>query len=77
MRGWATCSRRSCGRPSCASRVGRSSRPNSADLAVLKELIEAGKLRPVVGRTYRLDDTPEALRCVGEGHARGKVVITV
>jgi NADPH:quinone reductase-like Zn-dependent oxidoreductase len=51
--------------------------PNTKDLVILKDLIEAGKAKPVIDRTYRLSDTPEALRYLGEGHARGKVVITV
>ncbi|GMR11493.1 MAG: NAD(P)-dependent alcohol dehydrogenase [Anaerolineae bacterium] len=51
--------------------------PNNKDLVVLKELIEAGKVTPVIDRTYPLSDTPEAFRYLEEGHARGKVVITV
>lgn len=51
--------------------------PNRKDLAVLKELVESGKIRPVIDRTYALSDTPEALGYVDEGHARGKVVISV
>jgi NADPH:quinone reductase-like Zn-dependent oxidoreductase len=47
------------------------------DLMVLKELIEAGKVRPVIDRTYRLSETADAMRYLEEGHARGKVVITV
>ena len=47
------------------------------DLAVLCELLEAGKVTPVIDRKYQLSDAPEALRYLGEGHARGKVVITV
>jgi len=47
------------------------------DLAVLQELLEAGKVRPVIDRTYQLSEAPEALKYLGEGHARGKVVITV
>jgi NADPH:quinone reductase-like Zn-dependent oxidoreductase len=50
---------------------------NNRDLVVLKELIEAGKVTPVVDRTYPLSDTPEAFRYLEEEHARGKVVITV
>lgn len=53
------------------------STPNSQDLLVLKELIESGEVTPVIDRTYPLHETPEALRYVGRGHARGKVVITV
>ena len=48
-----------------------------ADLVVLKELIEAGKITPVIDRTYPLSQTPQAIGHVGEGHARGKVAITV
>jgi NADPH:quinone reductase-like Zn-dependent oxidoreductase len=51
--------------------------PNSADLVVLKELIEAGKVRPVIDRTYPLSETREAVRYMVEEHARGKVVIAV
>ena len=53
------------------------SKPNGEDLLVLKELIEAGKVTPVIGRTYPLSDVPEAIRQLEKGHARGKVVITV
>ncbi len=51
--------------------------PNRRDLLILKELIESGKITPVIDRTYPLRDTPEALGYVGKGHARGKVVVTV
>jgi NADPH:quinone reductase-like Zn-dependent oxidoreductase len=47
------------------------------DLIVLKELIEAGKVRPLIDRTYPLTETAEALRYLEAGHARAKVVITV
>jgi NADPH:quinone reductase-like Zn-dependent oxidoreductase len=47
------------------------------DLQALAELIEAGTVTPVVGKTYPLVETPEAVRYLAEGHARGKVVITV
>lgn len=50
---------------------------NHDDLVVLKELIEAGKVAPAIDRTYPLIESPQAIRYVGEGHARGKVVITV
>jgi NADPH:quinone reductase-like Zn-dependent oxidoreductase len=50
---------------------------NKEDLQFLKELIEAGKVTPVIDRTYPLSETPEAIGYVGEGHARGKVVIAV
>jgi NADPH:quinone reductase-like Zn-dependent oxidoreductase len=51
--------------------------PNNEDLATLKELIESGKVIPVVDRTYPLIEVPEALRYLEKGHARGKVAITV
>ncbi len=51
--------------------------PNNADLVVLKELIEAGKVTPVIDKTYPLSETPAAFRYLEEEHARGKVVITV
>lgn len=54
-----------------------SERPNRGDLLVLRELIESGKLTPVVGRTYPLSRTREAIAYFGEGHAEGKVVITI
>jgi NADPH:quinone reductase-like Zn-dependent oxidoreductase len=47
------------------------------DLIMLGDLIEAGKLRPVIERTYKLSDAADALRYLNEGHARGKLVITV
>ena len=53
------------------------STPNYEDLTVLKELVEAGKLTTVVDRSYPLSQVPEAMAYVGEGHARGKVVIAV
>ena len=54
-----------------------SSKPNQEDLQVLRELIEAGKLRPLVGRTYPLGEVPEAMRALEAGKTRGKIVITV
>ena len=50
---------------------------NQADLAVLTELMEAKKVTPVIDRTYTLSEVPAAIRYLEEGHARGKVVITV
>lgn len=47
------------------------------DLRLLKELIEAGKLTPVVDRTYPLNAAPEAIRYLEGGHVRSKVVVTV
>jgi NADPH:quinone reductase-like Zn-dependent oxidoreductase len=50
--------------------------PNKG-LADLKELIEAGKLVPIVDRTYQLSEVPEALRYFGEGRHKGKIVIAM
>ena len=52
-------------------------RSNQRDLVFMKELLEAGKVKPVINRCYRLSEVAEALRYYGEGHAQGKVVITV
>ncbi len=51
--------------------------PNTSDLVVLKQLIEAARMMPIINRTYPLTKTVEAIRQVAQGHARGKVVITV
>jgi len=51
--------------------------PRPADLAALADLIASGKLTPVIDRTYPLAQVPEALRHFGQGHTRGKIVITV
>ena len=47
------------------------------DLLFIKELIEAGKVTPVIDKCYSFSDIREALRYLGEGHARGKVVISM
>ena len=47
------------------------------DLAVLKELLESGRVTPVIEKQYELGEVPEAVGYVGAGHAQGKVVITV
>jgi NADPH:quinone reductase-like Zn-dependent oxidoreductase len=52
-------------------------KPNPEDLAVLAGMIESGQLRPVIDRTYGLADCAAALARQGEGHARGKTVVTV
>ncbi len=51
-------------------------RPSKEDLTVMRELMAAGKVTPVIDRRYRLSEVPEAIRYLEEGHARGKVVIT-
>ena len=50
---------------------------NQADLATLSELMQAGKLKSVIDKRYRLSEVPEAIRYLEQGHARGKVVITL
>ena len=53
------------------------SRENHEDMLVLKELIEAGKVTPAIDRTYPLTEAPQAIEYLQQGHARGKVLITV
>jgi NADPH:quinone reductase-like Zn-dependent oxidoreductase len=48
-----------------------------SDLAILGDMMQSGKVKPVIDRTYKLSELPEAIRYLEEGHARGKVVITV
>jgi NADPH:quinone reductase-like Zn-dependent oxidoreductase len=57
--------------------VGMLTKNSKEDLVLLRELLEAGKVTPVIERTYPLREVPEALSYIGEGHARGKIVITV
>jgi len=52
-------------------------RPNKEDLAVMRELMAAGKVTPVIDRRYSLSEVPEAIRYLEQKHARGKVVITL
>jgi NADPH:quinone reductase-like Zn-dependent oxidoreductase len=52
-------------------------KPNKKDLLAIKELLTAGKVRPVIDRCYLLDQVADAIRYLEEGHAQGKVVITV
>ncbi len=51
-------------------------KPNK-DLNIIKELFESGKIKPVVDRCFPLSETAEAFQYFGEGHFKGKVVITV
>jgi NADPH:quinone reductase-like Zn-dependent oxidoreductase len=48
-----------------------------SDLTILGDMMQSGKVKPVIDRTYKLSELPEAIRYLEEGHARGKVVITV
>jgi NADPH:quinone reductase-like Zn-dependent oxidoreductase len=50
---------------------------NKADIVVLRDLLEAGKATPVIDRQYELSKIADAFRYMGEGHAQGKIVITV
>src|SRR5262249_12447348 len=50
---------------------------NQKDLALLAEWVQSGKLKPVIDRTYKLSDIQQAIAYVEEGHARGKVIVTV
>jgi NADPH:quinone reductase-like Zn-dependent oxidoreductase len=52
-------------------------KPNRDDLAFVQQLVVDGKVRPVIERRYELADAPEALTYLGEGHARGKLVVTI
>jgi NADPH:quinone reductase-like Zn-dependent oxidoreductase len=51
--------------------------PNADDLSFVKDLIEVGKVTPVIDRTYPLENTAEAVRHVGAGHAAGKVIVCI
>jgi NADPH:quinone reductase-like Zn-dependent oxidoreductase len=50
---------------------------NKADMSILADLMQTGKITPVIDRTFRFDETADALRYLETGHARGKVVITI
>ena len=52
-------------------------KPSLRDMVYMTELYEAGKVTPVIDKTYSLKEVPEAISYVGDGHAQGKVVITV
>jgi NADPH:quinone reductase-like Zn-dependent oxidoreductase len=56
---------------------GGVAQPNHEDFLYLKELLETSKVIPVIDRRYPLSEIANALRYLDEGHARGKVVITV
>jgi len=50
---------------------------NHNDLTILADMMQSGKVKPVIDRTYKLSEVPDAIRYLEQGHARGKVVITV
>jgi len=52
-------------------------KPNQKDLIFMNELLEAGKVVPVIDKRFPLSEVAEAFRYFGEGHAQGKIVITV
>jgi NADPH:quinone reductase-like Zn-dependent oxidoreductase len=56
---------------------GLISKEKREDLETLRELIEAGKVRPVIDRTYPLIEAPDAIRHLEKGHPRGKIIIVV
>jgi NADPH:quinone reductase-like Zn-dependent oxidoreductase len=57
--------------------TGLLAKSTKEDLTILQNLMETGKVTPVIDRHYSLSEVPEAIRYLEEGHARGKVVITV
>lgn len=57
--------------------TGFTAAPSQTDLLFMKELIEAGHVTPVIDRSYPLNQVPDAMRYMEEGHARGKIVITL
>jgi NADPH:quinone reductase-like Zn-dependent oxidoreductase len=57
--------------------TGLMAQQRQEDLQTLSELIEAGKVTPLIDRTYSLGETPEAIRYLEQGHPGGKVVITI
>lgn len=57
--------------------VNLMAKPNQQDLVFMKTLLESGKVTPVIDRCYALSEVPEALRYLGAGHAKGKVIVNV
>ena len=56
---------------------GVSAKPNQKDLLIMKELLESGKVIPVIDKHFLFSEAADAFRYLGDGHARGKVVITI
>jgi NADPH:quinone reductase-like Zn-dependent oxidoreductase len=56
---------------------GMMAKPNSGDLTIIKDLIEKGKISPVIDRKYPFQELPEAMRYLEEGHARGKIIVSI
>jgi NADPH:quinone reductase-like Zn-dependent oxidoreductase len=50
---------------------------NQSDLQYFAEMMQSGKLKPVIDRTYKLSEIQQAIAYVEEGHARGKVILTI
>ncbi len=65
----------SCSNPAGITMKNLMAKPDQKDLVRLKELIEAGKIKPVIDKVYNLKDTKEAFQHLENGHTRGKVVI--
>jgi NADPH:quinone reductase-like Zn-dependent oxidoreductase len=63
--------------PFVSPRLGLFASKEKGEDLVLKELIEAGKVTPVIGAKYPLAEAPEGMRHLEAGHARGKIVITI
>lgn len=51
--------------------------PNNTDLIIMKDLLESGKVAPVIDRTYPLREVPESIRYLSKEHARGKAIISI
>ena len=52
-------------------------KPNKEDLKYIKELIEAGKVKPVIDKRFLLEQVADAMQYYGKGHARGKVIVSM
>jgi len=61
----------------CVAKGNLAAKPNQKDLIFVKELLETGKVVPIIDRCYPLREVADAIRYLEEGHAPGKIVITV